>query len=430
MKIRQQIGFLSLAFSAAMFTFPLTAQQQGGAQGGATSGGNTTPSPGGTGTNRPGMPSTTTPGRDQTPNRFPEMERPIFLSGKVVLDDGTVPPEPVMIERVCNGQPKPEGYTDTKGRFSFQLGQNTQFLADASVSSSPDPGFGGGGFGNQGGGFPQTSGGGFGNSGGFGSGRGISERDLIGCELRASLPGFRSDVVMLSGRRSLDNPDVGTIVLHRLANVQGLTISMNSMKAPKDAKKELDKAKDDLKKKKYSNALKHYEKAIEIYPEYSQAWFELGTVHEAENRLDEARSAYKKSLEYEPKFINPHRALAMLAVREQKWDEAAESTSQVLRLNPNDYVDAYFYNSVANFYMKNYDEAEKSIREADRLDPNDKFPKISQLLGAILIEKQDYAGAAEAMKDYLKAIPADGEEAQVTQKQISELEKALAVRNQ
>jgi hypothetical protein len=65
--------------------------------------------------------------------------------------------------------------------------------------------------------------------------------DLIGCEIRAALPGFRSDLVNLIGRRSFDNPDVGTIVLHRLGNVEGTTISVTSLRAPKDARKAFEK---------------------------------------------------------------------------------------------------------------------------------------------------------------------------------------------
>ena len=78
-------------------------------------------------------PGPTTPGRDPFPtdrgrqprtpserdtrDTFPqEMPRPIFISGKVMLQDGTPPPDSVVIERVCNGLARPEGYTDSKGQ--------------------------------------------------------------------------------------------------------------------------------------------------------------------------------------------------------------------------------------------------------------------------------------------------------------------------
>src|SRR5688572_2482562 len=39
--------------------------------------------------------------RNQQQNPFPEMQRQIFLSGSVRLNDGTIPPTNVVIERVC-----------------------------------------------------------------------------------------------------------------------------------------------------------------------------------------------------------------------------------------------------------------------------------------------------------------------------------------
>src|SRR5690606_36663641 len=112
---------------------------------------------------------------------------------------GPAPIETV-IERVCNGQPIPEGYVSPKGDFSFQLGRNSQVFSDASTGNWGNGPFGGG---------PMSGPG----------AQPVGERDLIGCEIRASLPGYRSIVVQLSGRLSLDNPDVGTLVLTRLAKV-------------------------------------------------------------------------------------------------------------------------------------------------------------------------------------------------------------------
>ena len=49
---------------------------------------------------------------------------PVFVSGRVMLEDGTAPTESVAIERVCaSGSPHTEGYTDGKGYFSIELGQ-------------------------------------------------------------------------------------------------------------------------------------------------------------------------------------------------------------------------------------------------------------------------------------------------------------------
>src|SRR6185295_7904337 len=207
--MKQDTAFRMLAGLAVAIAFSLQpglCQKPGpGGGGGAAPGAGGATTGGGTGT--PTI--TPTPDRgnlpkDRNPSPFGEQQnRPIFLSGRVQLDDGTPPPEPLLIERICNGVARAEGYTDSKGRFSFQLGQNMAVIQDASyssvndISANPSQGL------NRGSQDPTGA-----------QRKGLSERDLMGCELRASLPGFRSDVVNLGGRRMLDTPDVGTIVMH------------------------------------------------------------------------------------------------------------------------------------------------------------------------------------------------------------------------
>lgn len=337
---------------------------------------------------------------------FPEIQRPVFLSGKVVMEDGTPPPEPVIIERICGGQPRPEAYTDSKGRFSFQLGQNTALIADASTGSTYD--------------FPgesRTS-----SASGLARNRTFSERDLIGCDLRASLPGYRSDVVSLAGRRLMDNPDVGTIVLRRLGHVEGTTISATTLAAPKDAKKAYEKGKEEARKKKFDEALKQFQKAVQIYPQYAAAWFELGLIHQQQNRKEQAREAYARSLAADAKYTKPYLQLALLAAQERNWQEVADTTDRLLRLDAFDYPQAYFFNSVANLNLRKLDAAERSAREGLKLDAQNRIPRMKHLLGVILANKQDYHGAAEQLRAYLPHA-ANDQEAESIRKQLAELDR-------
>ncbi len=392
---------------------------------GAPPGGGTTTGPGpGPGVGTPGpspFPGRDRPGQPQIgdPQRspFPEMTRPIFLSGKVIMEDGSPPPEPVTIERVCNGIARPEQYTDSRGRFSFQLGQNSAMLPDASVSSQADD-FGSPDFSNR----SRSN-----VPGGIG-GRQISERDLMGCELRASLPGYRSEVVQLSGRRVMDNPDVGTIILRRLGNVEGLTISATSLNAPKDARKALDKSKDLLKKKKFDEAQKELEKAVGLYPRYALAWHHLGLVHEQKNLVEEARKAYAKALEADDKYVNPYIQLAQMSFKEQKWQDVSDTTDRILKLNPVDFPNAFFMNSIANLYLQKLDAAERSAREAIKIDTQHRIPKAEHLLGVILAQKHDYTGAAQHMRNYLNLTPLAAD-ADMVKKQLVEIDRVLGKTN-
>ncbi|HSR08863.1 MAG TPA: carboxypeptidase-like regulatory domain-containing protein [Bryobacteraceae bacterium] len=197
------------------------------------------------GSTNPRQPSTNFPGGDST---NPQV---IFISGTVVLSDGLPLPERVKIERVCSGPPHLETYTDKKGHFSFQVGQNLEMQDASSQSAFNGPGSP---FGNM-------------NNIGGSSGRGgFSERELWGCELKADLPGFQSDMVSLSNIHYMDNPDIGTIILHRLGKVDGLTISVVSALAPKDARKAYEKGQAAAGKRNWDEAQKDFERLSRSIP--------------------------------------------------------------------------------------------------------------------------------------------------------------------
>ncbi|HUQ94081.1 MAG TPA: tetratricopeptide repeat protein [Bryobacteraceae bacterium] len=383
-----------------------------GAGSAGSTGAGSTPAPGfpGSNTNRPNQPTFPTDRQQQQQQQqqqFPEMQRPIFFSGKVMLEDGTPPSEQVTIERVCNGNPRPEAYTDSKGRFHFQLGQNTAMMADASVSGGADV------FGSS----PGSP------RGMSGQQRGISERDLMGCELRASLAGYRSESVNLSGRRSMENPDVGTIILRRLANVEGLTFSASSAAAPKDAKKAFEKGRELERKKKFPEAQKELEKALAIYPKFANAWLELGKVMQAQNNQPEARKAYEEALKADSKLVEPYVQLAFFAAQEKNWKDSAAASQRALKLNPYDFPQAYFYNAVANLNLKDLDAAEKSAREGIKSDGGKRMPKMRHVLGIVLAQKNDVSGAMEQMKGYLSMIPENSPDVELVKGQILQLEK-------
>lgn len=394
--------------------------------GGPTTGGNTPPNTGvNTGGNAGGNAGAGgLPGNNpRNPSSFPQerqqnidqmQNRPIFISGKVRMDDGSAPPETVTIERVCasRGTPVPEAYTDSKGGFSFQVGQRMGMMPDASIGNTNEGGPGGG-FGS---GFP--------NQGGRNSG-GVSERDLMSCELRASLPGYRSTIVSLVGRRSLDNPDVGTIILRRLGDVTGFTTSATSLMAPKDAKKSLEKARNALKKNKLPEAQKELETAVSLHPKYAEAWYELGRVQVIQTNADAARNSYGKALEADDKYVRPYLGLAVLEAQQQKWESVKQLSEKVIKLNRHDFPAAFFYGAVANYNLRDSEAAEKLCRSGIEIDQYHSLPKMSHLLGMILVDKQDFKGASEQLGAYLKFAPKAGDIDQV-KKQLADIDGKVA----
>ncbi len=393
MRFRGAAIFTSVALS---FVGAASAQKPGGTAPPPPAGGN----PSGSTNTR--QPSSTFPNDSGAP-------QVIFISGTVVLSDGLPLPDRVKIERVCTGPPHTETYTDRKGHFSFQVGQNLE-MQDASSQSA---------FGVPGSPLGNTNN----NSGGLGQRGGFNERQLWGCELRAVLPGFQSDMVPLSNIHYMDNPDVGTIILHRLGKVDGLTVSVVSALAPKDARKAYEKGVAAATKHNGDEAQKDFEKAVELYPKYSVAWFELGRLNEAGDRFEEARKAYEQAIAAESKYIQPYERLSWLAVREAKWQELVDRTDQWVRLDPLNSADVYYLSSLGNLQTQHYDIAEKNARESIRLDPAKKNMRTRYILGLTLAQKQDFVASAAAIREFLATAP-EGKETEAIRKQLAQIDDA------
>jgi Flp pilus assembly protein TadD len=315
----------------------------------------------------------------------------LYISGSVALQDGAPPPEPVAIERVCGGNAHKEGYTDSKGHYQIQLGQNFE-LQDVSESGSANGGFGMGG---------QS---GLGTPSGMGMG-GVNPRDLIGCELRALLPGFQSSTVMIRVEGSFGEIRMDTILLQRLGGGTGSTISLTTMQAPNSARHAYEKAQKAIAKDNPKDAEKELTKAVQEFPKFAAAWALLGMVHQSFKQLDEASKDFAQSIAADPQYVKPYFGLAVIAVSAQNWKETVRLCEQVNRLGPLAYPEAYFFSGVAHYNLGDMDDAEKNVRKFLSLDSEHRRPVAALYLGDILARKQDFAGAAQQARNYLAMAP-------------------------
>lgn len=331
----------------------------------------------------PGSPQAWDPMGPPPPTPFANT---VFVSGRVVTEGGAEPGGRVRIEASCPSTgAKWSGAADKRGRFNFQME-------------------------------------GVGGAGAAGSG----SLYIGSCELTASLSGFRLARVSLSSTRGIGQFGGEILItLHRLAEDEGVTVSMTELKAPAGARKAEEKGAEAMRKRNWQEARTHLSKAVGIYPEYASAWHELGLVLQQLGLDAEARAAWNRAVAADSKFLQPYVQLAAAAVRAEQWREAADIAGRAIALKPVEYPVVYFYHSAALYRLGSRELAEKSAREAIRLDPNHQVPRAEFLLGVMLANRRDYAGAARHFKAYLGYAPNAPDAAEV-RRYISEAERNAA----
>ena len=329
-------------------------------------------------------------GRQQDP--LANQMRPLYLHGRVVTDDGIPPSEPVVVKRVCQGNSYPEGYTDSKGRFSFQVGGDLSMLTtDASVSGtgiSPGAGFGGAGYTNDC--VRQV---------------GMGRFDLSSSTLRAELSGYRSNDVQLGMYSTMGNNDVGVIVLHRLDGLVGDIVSALTLGAPKGAQKAYQNGLREMRKKKpnYKKGVAQFEKAVKQYPQFAAAWAAMGDAKIAMQDDAGAKSAYGHAIEHDPKYLKPYEPLIQMAVAQNDWVGLESLGSAYLELNPNA-GGIRFYTAVAALNSGKTEKAEEMVLAMRAGDNADQFPQSYQIMGLIHEQRAEFEKAADQYRSFVRVI--------------------------
>ena len=389
---------------ALLTALPAWCQKGGGGGGGGGGAGGV--GGGGTGGSQPGAPTTgvfTGPSSSATQSQPPQM-----IYGRVTMENGERVPEPVPVALICGWQTLQMVQTDLKGQFQFQFGMGN-YQTDTDFSAVNDSTLTSNGSSTN----PQS---------GFVT-YGSSDMKLFGCELSIMESGFLPVTKVITQPGSLGVMDLGTLVLQRLAGVQGSAISVTSLMVPGNARKEFEKGESATRNRQFKSAAEHFQKAVNLYDKYAAAWNDLGKVQLILNQPDDADKDFQKAIDADPHYTPPYVNLADLELRHERYESAAETAKRALTEDPNIEF-AEFIEAAADYKLKRLDEAEKCARNAQEL-PHQQIPQIHALLAQIYVEKHDYPSAAAQMRAYLKESP-KGQFAETIKTSLGQVENAAA----
>lgn len=165
------------------------------------------------------------------------------------------------------------------------------------------------------------------------------------------------------------------------------------------------------------------EKAVQIYPQFAEAWYQLGKLQQVSSPKD-AGNSFAKAVAADPKFVAPYEHLVPIAAQAAKWQEVADDTARELELNPRGTAQIWYYHALANYKLNKKAVAEASALKALAMDPLHTQVNTEQLLAVILADKQDYAGALAHLRSCLTYLPS-GPNADLVRQQVAQLEKMV-----
>jgi hypothetical protein len=372
---------------------PIASAQQSGNQGGNT--GN--PGNGSGTTSRKDVPRPTFPTPSPPTTQVPSqpIEQPVFLDGTVVSEDGSPPPFGAVIEMVCMGSVTREANVASNGYFTFQVGGDdranrfpdaSQSLGDSATETDSTLGS-----------MPVGA--------GLNTLASRKRKRLFGCDVRAQLHDHNSTSLTISEEPQPGQYHLGTIVVYPLERVRGTTVSLTSMLAPKSARKMVDQSLKAVRKNRLSDAEAFLKSAVQEYPQYAEAWFELGLIYERQDRVEEAYGRYYEAIQADKLYVKPYLRLAELAAVRHQWREAVDMSEQVLTLDPVTSLDGYYVNALAHLNLSELEIAETRARRGQRLDFSKRYPQFHLILADILALRRDTAGSIRELRTYLDVAP-------------------------
>lgn len=222
-----------------------------------------------------------------------------------------------------------------------------------------------------------------------------------GCTALVMAPGVRSQHVALTSDSS--------VVLKRLGEHEGSTISITVLQATPEAKKAYAKGAEAMRKKKYAEARKHFEQAVRIYPMYAPAWSELGDALIMSGKQEEARVALQEAIKSDEVYLKPLVQLAGLEADTQHWQECVRAADAAIALKAVEFPGAYYYRALAHLQAREWDGAVQLSVQAIQMDINMEYPR-AHVVRVLALEKRGDRRAAEAaLREFLTLHPPPSE---------------------
>jgi tetratricopeptide (TPR) repeat protein len=119
----------------------------------------------------------------------------------------------------------------------------------------------------------------------------------------------------------------------------------------------------------YNEAIVHFHKVIQIFPNYSDPYYNLGIIAYKQGNLQEAISHFQNAIAYDPNSARSHYILGNIYFELKQIDNAIIHYAKAIKIRP-DYVEAITNLAIALAVIGKSDESLALFKEAIRIDPD------------------------------------------------------------
>jgi lipopolysaccharide biosynthesis regulator YciM len=176
----------------------------------------------------------------------------------------------------------------------------------------------------------------------------------------------------------------------------GGMISAAELNIPDKARKEFDRGVEAMHKSENDKALDHFQKATVIYPQYSQAYNNIGVIEVKAGQTAQARQAFETAVSLNPKFASPYLNLARMSLADKQYKDADGFVTKALTAEPNR-VDGVALAAETKLLLGDEQAAYAFARKVHGMGDHKGYSAVHLICAHVLEEKGD---TQQAMAEY------------------------------
>jgi len=186
-------------------------------------------------------------------------------------------------------------------------------------------------------------------------------------------------------------------------------VDAKSSEVPKKARSFYESATKSADAGKIDKAIEQLKSAIGIYPDYGDAYNELGVDYLKLNQTAVAVEALQSAIKLMPENYAPHLNYGIALIRQNSFQASLEELKLSSRLNSVSPI-PHLYQGRAYIGLNMYSEAENELEKSLRLGGG---PEAHRFLGFIHMRRGNKKQAIDSLETYLKLAPNVGDANQV-----------------